>query len=152
MTTQATFTVTESSAEDLSDSDSEREHLLRRLGVGMIGAGSTKSPELEKYLKTKVEKMGHLLTPPLSQATSLTDLKHSTVKTSKKKRNPLAVDRRPVKALAMEESIASLIHTDPESVDCEDGCDCSYQGDELSSESRPTTPEHSPPLEEELKL
>nr|XP_019012154.1 GTP cyclohydrolase II [Kwoniella pini CBS 10737]OCF50935.1 GTP cyclohydrolase II [Kwoniella pini CBS 10737] len=31
----------------------------RRAGVGLIGAGSAKGIELEKYLRTKVERMGH---------------------------------------------------------------------------------------------
>lgn len=32
---------------------------LRRGGVGLIGAGAARGPELEKYLRTKVERMGH---------------------------------------------------------------------------------------------
>ena len=39
----------------------------RRAGVGLIGAGSARGPELEKYLRTKVERMGHgayILFPP----------------------------------------------------------------------------------------
>jgi GTP cyclohydrolase II len=31
----------------------------RRAGVGLIGASKTSGPELEKYLRTKVERMGH---------------------------------------------------------------------------------------------
>ena len=31
----------------------------RRAGVGLIGAGKASGPELEKYLRTKVERMGH---------------------------------------------------------------------------------------------
>jgi GTP cyclohydrolase II len=31
----------------------------RRAGVGLIGASKTHGPELEKYLRTKVERMGH---------------------------------------------------------------------------------------------
>ena len=31
----------------------------RRAGVGLIGAGRASGPELEKYLRTKVERMGH---------------------------------------------------------------------------------------------
>ncbi|GAA5899018.1 hypothetical protein JCM6882_004593 [Rhodosporidiobolus microsporus] len=37
---------------------------LRRAGVGMIGASTTASPELEKYLRTKIERMGHMLSVP----------------------------------------------------------------------------------------
>jgi GTP cyclohydrolase II len=56
-----------SSSED--DEDSEEAHAdflmaMNRTGVGMIGAGTTHSKELEKYLKTKVERMGHLLVVP----------------------------------------------------------------------------------------
>lgn len=48
-----------------SDSgDSYIDHVLRRSGTTMIGASITKGPELEKYLRTKVERMGHLLTVP----------------------------------------------------------------------------------------
>lgn len=32
---------------------------LRRAGVGLLGAGTSRGPELEKYLRTKVERMGH---------------------------------------------------------------------------------------------
>ncbi|ORY29497.1 GTP cyclohydrolase II-domain-containing protein [Naematelia encephala] len=36
----------------------------RRAGVGLIGAGAARGPELEKYLRTKVERMGHLIDIP----------------------------------------------------------------------------------------
>jgi len=32
---------------------------MRRAGVGLIGASAARGPELEKYLRTKVERMGH---------------------------------------------------------------------------------------------
>lgn len=32
---------------------------MRRAGVGLIGAGAARGPELERYLRTKVERMGH---------------------------------------------------------------------------------------------
>lgn len=56
----------ESDGEDSgSDSgDSYIDHVLRRSGTTMIGASITKGPELEKYLRTKVERMGHLLVVP----------------------------------------------------------------------------------------
>lgn len=47
---------------DGGDEKSEREYdewRLRRSGVGLIGGARTHGPELEKYLKTKVERMGH---------------------------------------------------------------------------------------------
>jgi GTP cyclohydrolase II len=55
-------------SEDLSDSDSSHasytDHLLRRGGATLIGGGVTRGEELEKYLRTKVERMGHLLELP----------------------------------------------------------------------------------------
>ncbi|KWU41601.1 GTP cyclohydrolase II [Rhodotorula sp. JG-1b] len=39
----------------------------RSPGVGMIGGSTTSSPELEKYLRTKIERMGHMLTAPDQQ-------------------------------------------------------------------------------------
>ncbi|PWN37328.1 uncharacterized protein FA14DRAFT_159428 [Meira miltonrushii] len=60
--------------EDDSFSDSSRdsylEHHQRRAGATMIGASLTRGPELEKYLRTKVEKMGHLLDVPAEQVQS----------------------------------------------------------------------------------
>lgn len=56
--------------EDLSDdgSDASREsyvdHILRRSGATLVGGSMTHGPELEKYLRTKVERMGHLLDVP----------------------------------------------------------------------------------------
>ncbi|GAA5836126.1 hypothetical protein JCM11251_007376 [Rhodosporidiobolus azoricus] len=57
--------------EDSDDSSSADAHSaaslayhLRRSGVGMIGASRTASPELEKYLRTKIERMGHMLSAP----------------------------------------------------------------------------------------
>ncbi len=42
------------------DHDMEYEEWrTRRAGVGLIGAGKARGPELEKYLRTKVERMGH---------------------------------------------------------------------------------------------
>lgn len=60
--------------EDDSDYDSESEdgdeyeqHLLRSGGATMIGSSATRSVELERYLRTKIEKMGHLLDLPPGQ-------------------------------------------------------------------------------------
>ncbi|SCV67944.1 BQ2448_65 [Microbotryum intermedium] len=50
--------------EDHSSDDSSASHNLRRAGVGMIGASVTRSAELDKYLKTKIERMGHMLDLP----------------------------------------------------------------------------------------
>lgn len=61
----------EDEEEEDSDDSAEREEALEdylismnRTGVGMIGAGVTHSKELEKYLKTKIERMGHMLVAP----------------------------------------------------------------------------------------
>ncbi|GAC98419.1 cyclohydrolase [Pseudozyma hubeiensis SY62] len=59
--------------DEVDDSDSDSgdsyiDHVLRRSGTTMVGASITKGPELEKYLRTKVERMGHLLTVPDEQA------------------------------------------------------------------------------------
>ncbi|BGP36269.1 GTP cyclohydrolase II [Rhodotorula kratochvilovae] len=57
----------DSSSSD-AHTDSSVAYHLRRAGVGMIGAATTSSPELEKYLRTKIERMGHMLTAPEQQA------------------------------------------------------------------------------------
>ncbi|KAK0529122.1 GTP cyclohydrolase II [Tilletia horrida] len=54
-----------------SDSDdSYTAHVLRRSGATMIGADVTRSAELEKYLRTKVERMGHMLDLPSHPSSS----------------------------------------------------------------------------------
>ncbi|CAD6890215.1 unnamed protein product [Tilletia controversa] len=54
-----------SPSEGSEDSDdSYTAHVLRRSGATMIGADVTRSAELERYLRTKVERMGHLLEVP----------------------------------------------------------------------------------------
>ncbi|PWN47831.1 hypothetical protein IE53DRAFT_334778, partial [Violaceomyces palustris] len=52
------------SESDSSSGDSYVSHMLRRGGATMIGSSITRGPELEKYLRTKVERMGHLLDIP----------------------------------------------------------------------------------------
>lgn len=47
------------------DNDEYHQHLLRSGGATMIGGSSTRSAELERYLRTKVERMGHLLDLPV---------------------------------------------------------------------------------------
>ena len=57
------------SSYDISARDSaEEEHSarLRASGATLIGASATHGPELEKYLRTKVLKMGHMLSLPTS--------------------------------------------------------------------------------------
>ncbi|GAA5956283.1 hypothetical protein JCM3765_005617 [Sporobolomyces pararoseus] len=63
----------ESSGDDDEDgrSESSTQYNLRHSGVGMIGRSTTASPELEKYLRTKIERMGHMLVaPPSSSSTA----------------------------------------------------------------------------------
>ena len=63
----------ESSGDEDEDgrSESSTQYNLRHSGVGMIGRSTTASPELEKYLRTKIERMGHMLVaPPSSSSTA----------------------------------------------------------------------------------
>lgn len=58
----------EEAAESDDSEDSYLEYALRRGGLTMLGGSVTRGPELEKYLRTKVERMGHLLDlPPESE-------------------------------------------------------------------------------------
>lgn len=56
----------QSDASTSEDDEAQQDLLisLNRTGVGMIGSGTTHSVELEKYLKTKIERMGHMLQVP----------------------------------------------------------------------------------------
>lgn len=54
----------EESDSSSASQDSYVAHILRRSGATMTGAGVTRGNDLEKYLRTKVEKMGHLLELP----------------------------------------------------------------------------------------
>lgn len=64
----------EGGADDSDASDSSRdsylEHFQRRSGATLVGASVTRGPELEKYLRTKVERMGHLLDVPAADVTA----------------------------------------------------------------------------------
>ncbi|TIA72366.1 hypothetical protein E3P91_02006 [Wallemia ichthyophaga] len=44
--------------------DEYAQHVLRRSGATLIGAGAAHGDDLERYLRTKVERMGHLLKIP----------------------------------------------------------------------------------------
>ncbi|CAO1634439.1 unnamed protein product [Jaminaea pallidilutea] len=65
-----------SQSDDFSDSDESEEessedeyqsYLMRSGGATMIGGSATRSVELERYLRTKVERMGHMLDLPTQQ-------------------------------------------------------------------------------------
>ncbi|BEJ12768.1 hypothetical protein CspHIS471_0212280 [Cutaneotrichosporon sp. HIS471] len=52
-------------AMELDHEESEySEWRTRRAGVGLLGATTTRGPELEKYLRTKIERMGHMIDIP----------------------------------------------------------------------------------------
>ncbi|GAA5910581.1 GTP cyclohydrolase II [Sporobolomyces salmoneus] len=63
-------------------SESSAMYNLRHSGVGMIGRSTTASPELDKYLRTKIERMGHMLVAPPDASSSTST---STSTTSRKK-------------------------------------------------------------------
>lgn len=63
-------------------SESSAAYHLRHSGVGMIGRSTTASPELEKYLRTKIERMGHMLVAPTDSA--------STSKSGRRSAHPLS--------------------------------------------------------------
>ena len=50
--------------------ESEEEYELRRAGATLIGGGASRGVELERYLRTKVERMGHMLDLPESGPTT----------------------------------------------------------------------------------
>lgn len=71
-----------SQSDDFSDSDESDEessedeyqsYLMRSGGATMIGGSATRSVELERYLRTKVERMGHMLDLPTQQKSELKD-------------------------------------------------------------------------------
>lgn len=87
---QAGATDDDEDADSDSSRDSYIEHIQRRSGATMIGSSVTRGPELEKYLRTKVERMGHLLeVPPDEQGSGQeqddhrTDLQHDDAASSK---------------------------------------------------------------------
>ncbi|KDQ15367.1 hypothetical protein BOTBODRAFT_108772, partial [Botryobasidium botryosum FD-172 SS1] len=47
------------------------EHLLRRGGATLIGGGAAYGVELERYLRTKVQRMGHMLDLPPNSSSSV---------------------------------------------------------------------------------
>ncbi|GAA95162.1 uncharacterized protein L969DRAFT_53020 [Mixia osmundae IAM 14324] len=173
-----------------SGAESDENHILRRSGVGMIGAGMTQSTELDKYLETKVQRMGHMLDLPsgasspdlgatrqrsaalrpmasvpratirrpskskpthraLAQASIVGGIRsqigspepflgvpglspsHSTTQSKSTAATPSHTSNSDAEneSNRMADSIQSIgaltdIHTDPESLDCSEGCSC----------------------------
>ncbi|KAG8904756.1 GTP cyclohydrolase II [Tulasnella sp. 403] len=64
------FDVDESADDSDSSHDSFTEHQLRRSGATLIGGGAAYGVELERYLRTKVQRMGHMLDLPFSSSSS----------------------------------------------------------------------------------
>lgn len=105
-------------------SDDAAAHNLRRAGVGMIGASTTRSTELDKYLRTKVERMGHLLAVPSAPVLS-----------------PVLRSQRKARRAAQESlasSVGSLL-TDEGSVGCGSGCEVCTDGSNSAIEYAPET-------------
>ena len=123
---------------------SEVEHGLRRAGVGMVGASTTRSPELEKYLRTKIERMGHLIDAPSMQAAAAA-LSGGGERKKKNRDEAQAASasrasarRRPAPhphASTLAGSVASLAATDEASLVCgDDDCsDCRQQEQQHTS-------------------
>lgn len=77
-----------------TDSEAEEAQMSRSAGVGMIGGSTTASTDLDTYLRTKVQRMGHLLdipapytqpsTPDLSDGPEINPLTRLRPKKSRK--------------------------------------------------------------------
>lgn len=95
----------ESSSEDRAD----YMMAMNRTGVGMIGGGTTHSVELERYLKTKIERMGHMLAVPSTPPSTPTALQSRKAKALNKIKsgNASANSHKRVKS-RLEESVTSL--------------------------------------------
>lgn len=123
--------------EDSEDSAEREEALedylisMNRTGVGMIGAGVTHSKELEKYLKTKIERMGHMLIAPAAPPSTPLPLRRgarirsshahpkNAISTESKLKNEQQYDDGDEDRLA-----GSIIKTDEESIKCDQGAEC----------------------------
>ncbi|KAK9899853.1 hypothetical protein P389DRAFT_207465 [Cystobasidium minutum MCA 4210] len=125
----------EDSDEDAEDSEdsAEREEALEdylismnRTGVGMIGAGVTHSKELEKYLKTKIERMGHMLVAPAAPPSTPLPLRRGARVRQHKGQSKLKDGHSGEQSQSKDlgESTASIIKTDEESIKCDAGAEC----------------------------
>lgn len=118
---------------DSYSSDSDASHNLRRSGVGMIGASVTRSAELEKYLRTKIERMGHMLeapTTPIETASAPASRSESPAAPPKRHRKP-KISRTASAASAvpagkphpLASSVVSVAAEEQAAVDCGSGCE-----------------------------
>ncbi|KAK4050415.1 GTP cyclohydrolase II [Microbotryomycetes sp. JL201] len=116
--------------DDLSSEESDASLNLRRSGVGMIGAATTKSPELEKYLRTKIERMGHMLEAP-----SASDAAQHALKQSKKSKRPGAHRQRTLsEPHPLSSSVVSIAETETSSsIECGSNCEQCATGPETQS-------------------
>lgn len=120
--------------DDSYSSDSDASHNLRRSGVGMIGASVTRSAELEKYLRTKIERMGHMLeapTTPLETASAPATRSGSPAPSSTKRHRKPKISRTASTASAsaavgkphpLASSVVS-VSAGEEAAECGSGCE-----------------------------
>lgn len=96
------------SEDDDDDDDAYDQHMLRASGATLIGGAAARGPELEKYLRTKVERMGHILDLPSQE--------QATAKTSKRaeQQGDGEAGRVDDDDEEEEEDVASTAGTDPE--------------------------------------
>ena len=128
----------QSDASTSEDDEAQQDLLisLNRTGVGMIGSGTTHSVELEKYLKTKIERMGHMLqvpsTPPSTPMGAPSHgpagRKRRSARTAKSSGLAATAGKRagqspPGSEGGMDGSVQSILKTDEEEVRCGDD-DC----------------------------
>lgn len=122
----------ESGSESDSSRDSYAEHVQRRSGATMVGGSMARGPELEKYLRTKVERMGHLLDLPPEEAAAIQQLqqRHGDAE-------PSSRDEHEESALSEQPPFAHLTNSDgqvPRSVE-EKG-----EGDDDKKDQTPAVP------------
>ena len=105
----------------------------------MIGAGTTHSVELEKYLKTKIERMGHMLVVPNTPPSTPLAMKRRD-KQKKNSRSGLSKEAggptKDRKKGNMQDSVQSLMKTDEEEMRCgDDNCkECEVESQGTSGE------------------
>lgn len=118
----------ESRTSEETDSDIEADNMARQAGVGMIGSGTTDSSELSKYLRTKIERMGHMLDLPsdaFAPSTQPSTPEPFTGSDMPFPRRPHLSKPRSKKPVDLADSLTDLA-TDPEPITCDAGCaDCS---------------------------